>query len=84
MLESPVRTAYPFPMDDTPRRENPPDWEAPMPTGAELVAALDESDAEAEAGLFVDGDEIIRELYADAERLEAEQSFETTNTPDRL
>jgi hypothetical protein len=60
-------------MDDTPHHSNPVDWHPPMPTEAELTAALDLSEAELAAGLTVDGDTLIRELYASAEQLEAEQ-----------
>lgn len=66
--------------DDSPHRDHPADWEPPTPSEADLLAALAESDAEAEAGLFIDGDEIIRELYAEAERLEAEQAEEQSRT----
>ena len=79
-LERRAADAYSPPMDDTSHRRPPADWDPPMPSEADLLAALAESDAEAEAGLFVDGDEIIRELYAEAERLEAEQAEEQNRT----
>jgi hypothetical protein len=60
-------------MDDTPHHCHPVDWEPPMPSEAELLAALAQSEAEVAAGLTVDGDALIRELYASAEQLEAEQ-----------
>ena len=44
-----------------------------MPSEAELLAALAQSEAEVAAGMTVDGDALIRELYASAEQLEAEQ-----------
>jgi hypothetical protein len=44
-----------------------------MPSEAALIAALAQSEAEVAAGLTVDGDALIRELYASAEQLEAEQ-----------
>jgi hypothetical protein len=34
------------------------------------------ADSEAEAGVFVDGDALVRDLYADADRLEAEIAAE--------
>jgi len=50
-----------------------------MPSADELLAALAESEAELAAGVTVDGDALIRELYASADQLEAEQqSRETT------
>ena len=61
-------------MDDTPHHSPRADWEPPTPSEAELLAVLAES--EAEAGLFVDGDALIRDLYADADRLEAELAAE--------
>jgi hypothetical protein len=60
-------------MDDTPHHKPPADWDPPMPSAAELLAALAESEAELAAGLTMDGDALIRELYASADQLEAEQ-----------
>jgi hypothetical protein len=60
-------------MDDTPHHNRPADWHPPMPSEAELLAALTQSEAELAAGLTVDGDALIRELYASAEQLDAEQ-----------
>jgi hypothetical protein len=60
-------------MNDTPHHSRPDDWDPPMPTEAELLAALARSEAELAAGLTVDGDALIRELYASAEQLESEQ-----------
>jgi hypothetical protein len=60
-------------MDDTPHHRRPVDWHPPMPSEAELLAALAQSEAEIAAGLTVDGDALIRDLYASAEQLEAEQ-----------
>jgi hypothetical protein len=60
-------------MNDTPHHRRPADWHPPMPSEAELLAALAQSEAELAAGLTVDGDALIRELYASAEQLEAEQ-----------
>ncbi len=45
-------------------------------TLAGWLEILAESEAEADAGLFVDGDQIVRELYADAEQLESKQAKE--------
>jgi hypothetical protein len=50
-------------MDDTPHHRQPTDRNPPTPSEAELLAALAESEAEAEAGVFVSGDEIMRELH---------------------
>ena len=58
-------------MDDTPPHRHPADWNPPMPTEAKLLAALADSEAEARAGLFVSGDEIMRELRESIARMEA-------------
>jgi hypothetical protein len=58
-------------MESTPRPTHPDNWEPPMPSRDELLRVLAESEAEAEAGLFVSGDKVIRELYAAAAQLEA-------------
>jgi hypothetical protein len=63
-------SAYSLPMDDTSHHRHPADCEPPMPSEAELLAALTESEAEAEAGLFVSGDEIMRELRESIARME--------------
>ena len=60
-------------MNDTPHHKPPSDWEPPMPSEAELLAALAQSETELAAGLTEDGEALIRELYASAEQLEAEQ-----------
>jgi hypothetical protein len=57
-------------MDDTPHHKPPADCNPPMPSAADLLA---ESEAELAAGLTMDGDALIRELYASADQLEAEQ-----------
>jgi hypothetical protein len=44
----------------------------PAPAG--WLEVLAESEAELAAGLTVDGDQIVRELYAAADRLEAAQT----------
>jgi hypothetical protein len=53
-------------MDDTPHRPQA------APTG--WLEILAESEAEAEAGLFMDGDEIMRELDEAIARMEAGQT----------
>jgi hypothetical protein len=63
-------------MDNNPDRKHPPNWEPPMPSEAELLAALAESEAEAEAGLFVSGDEIMRELHESIVRMEGRTAAE--------
>jgi hypothetical protein len=63
-------SAHSLPMDDTSHHRHPADCEPPMPSEAELLAALTESEAEAEAGLFVSGDEIMRELRESIARME--------------
>ncbi len=40
-----------------------------MPSEAELLTALAESESEAEAGLLVPGDEIMRELHESIARM---------------
>jgi hypothetical protein len=57
-------------MDDTPHHKHPADSNPPVPSEAELLAALAESEAEAEAGLFVSGDAIMRELRESIARME--------------
>lgn len=69
-----ARRAYSLPMDDTPRNKLPAYRDPPMPSSAELLAVLAESEAEAEAGLFLSGDELIRELHESIARLEARQT----------
>ena len=69
-LERRARIAYSFSMDDTPHHSRPAGRDQPMPGEAELPAALAESEAEAEAGLFVSGDEVLRELHESIARME--------------
>ena len=57
-------------MDDTPHHRHPGDGNPPIPSEAELLAALADSEAEAEAGLFVSGDDIMRELRESIGRME--------------
>ncbi len=58
------------PMGDTPLHGDPADVKPLTLTEAALLAALAESEAEAEAGLFVSGDEIMRELRESIARME--------------
>lgn len=63
-LERRAEDAYYLPMVDNPTF-------TPAPAG--WLEVLAESEAELAAGLTVDGDQIVRELYAAADRLEAKQ-----------
>ena len=58
-------------MDDTPRIKSADDQDPPLPSRDELLRVLAESEAEADAGLFVSGAKVIRELYEAAEQLES-------------
>jgi hypothetical protein len=57
-------------MDNAPHRRHPADRNPPAPTEAELLAALEESEAEVEAGPFVSGDEIMRGFRESIARME--------------
>jgi hypothetical protein len=70
--------AYSLPMNDTPH--HPADWGPPMPSEAELLAALARSDADIAAGRIVSGDEVLRELDESIARMEAKR---TGGTPRR-
>lgn len=70
-LERAAPSAYYPAMDNTSRTQLPDGWEPPLPSRDELLRVLVESEAEADAGLFVSGDKVIRELYEAAARLEA-------------
>jgi hypothetical protein len=70
-LELRTRVAYFLPMDDTPHHRRSADWNPPMPTEAELLAALAESEADIAAGRLVPGEAVHRELQASIARLEA-------------
>lgn len=61
-LEHPVWLACSPPMDEPPHHKPPADWDPPVPSADELLAALAESESELAAGLTVDGDALIREL----------------------
>jgi hypothetical protein len=64
----PGKRAYSLPMDDTPRHSDA--------IAAEWAVILAESEAEAEAGLFVSGDEIMRELHESVARMEGRTAAE--------
>ena len=51
-----------------------------MPSEAELLAVLAESEAEAEAGLFVPGEIVRRDLRDSIARLEARAAGRATKT----
>ena len=69
------------PMDETPHRRHPADWEPPMPSEAELVASLARSEAELAAGRIVSGDEVLRELDESIARMEAKRAGGTLRRP---
>ena len=64
-------------MDDTPHREQPADWEPPMPSEAELLASLARSEAQFASGQIVSGDEVLRELDDSIARMEAKRAVRT-------
>jgi DNA recombination-dependent growth factor C len=61
-------------MDDTPHHSRPTDWEPPMPSEAELLAALARSDADIAAGRLVPASVVHEELSAAIERIEARKA----------
>ena len=63
-------------MNDTPTHRLPADWEPPMPSEAELLAVLSES----EAGLFMPGEVVRRDLRDSISRLEARAAGHTAKT----
>jgi hypothetical protein len=73
MLEQRYGRPYVAPMDDTPRHDAAGEW-------AEILA---ESEAEVEAGLFVSGDEIIRELHESIVRMEKRSANAVTGSNPR-
>jgi hypothetical protein len=73
-LEVRAGNAYCFPMDDTPHHSHPADWEPPMPSEAELLAALARSDADIAAGRLVSASVVHEELSAAIERIEARRA----------
>lgn len=60
-------------MDDTPNNQRRGGWEPPMPSEAELLAELDRSDADVDAGRIVSGDEVLREIDEAIARMEAKR-----------
>jgi hypothetical protein len=72
-------------MDDTPHHGRQTDWDPPVPGEADLLAALTDSEAEAEAGLFVSGDEVLRELHESIARMEGRtaSAADTSGSPRR-
>lgn len=81
-LERPALPAYHLLMNDTPHTTLRADQEPPMPSRDELLRVLAESEAEAEAGLFVSGDKVIRELYEAAAQLEASRATPKKSDPE--
>jgi hypothetical protein len=73
-LEGPAGTAYSRPMNDTSHPDLPPDWEPPMPSEAELLAALARSDADIAAGRVVPAAVVHAELAAAIARIEARRA----------
>jgi len=70
-LEVPAGAAYSLAMNDTPQHDLPSDWEPPMPSEAELLAALARSDADIAAGRLVPASAVHAELSAAIGRIEA-------------
>jgi DNA recombination-dependent growth factor C len=58
-------------MDDTPHHKHPAGWEPPMPSEAELLASLAQSEADLAAGRIVPASVVHEELRAALERIEA-------------
>ena len=73
-LEVPAGTAYSRAMNDTPQHDRPADWEPPMPSEAELLAALARSDADIAAGRLVPAAVVHAELSAAIARIEARRA----------
>jgi hypothetical protein len=61
-------------MNDTPQHDRPADWEPPMPSEAELLAALARSDADIAAGRLVPAAVVHAELSAAIGRIAARRS----------
>jgi hypothetical protein len=71
-------------MDDTPHHSHPADWEPPMPSEAELLAALDESLAELAAGVPTVPGEVVRQGLLDSiARMEAKRAAGRDSTSRR-
>jgi len=79
-LEYRVDRRYARPMNDAASHRSSADWEPPLPDEAELLAALAESDAEAEAALFVPGDVVRQGLVDSIVRLEARAAGRTAES----
>lgn len=60
-------------MNDTPHHKLPADWDPPMPSEAELLAALARSEADIAAGRIVPASVVHEELRAALERIEAQR-----------
>ncbi len=71
-LEVRAGNVYSLVMNDTPHPNYRSDLDPPIPNEAELLAAMAESDAEAQAGLFLSGDEVMRELRESIARMEGQ------------
>jgi hypothetical protein len=56
-------------MDDTPHHRRTADWEPPMPSETELLAALARSEADLAAGRIVPASVVHEELRAALERI---------------
>lgn len=69
VLERAAASAYCSAMDETPHR-HAPDWEPPMSSEAELLAALARSDADIAAGRTVPASTVHAELQAALDRIE--------------
>jgi DNA recombination-dependent growth factor C len=60
-------------MDDTPHRRQPADLDPPMPSEAELLAALARSEADVAAGRVVPASVVHEELRAAVARIEEQR-----------
>ncbi|HUB47580.1 MAG TPA: hypothetical protein VMB73_21580 [Acetobacteraceae bacterium] len=65
-------------MDDTPHHKPPAALEPPVPTEAELLAALAEAEAEAKAGLTVPAETVHQRIRAAIARIEARKHARQT------
>lgn len=79
-LECKADRRYARPMNDAPSHRSSVDWEPPLPDEADLLAALAESDAEAEAGLFVPADVVRQRLLDSIARVEARAAGRTAES----
>jgi DNA recombination-dependent growth factor C len=60
-------------MNDKPHHRQAAEWDPPMPSEAELLAALARSDADIAAGRVVPASVVHEELRAALERIEAQR-----------